>query len=70
MMKRRFLMKWETWAAGVQRAYNLKLDLEARVAAGEVLTESDQRMLGLFRVIVERYTESGHRKPSFRRGSR
>lgn len=63
MTNKRFLMTWDTWSAGVQRAYKLKLDLEARIAAGEVLTERDQRMLGVFRVIVERYSESGHRKP-------
>ena len=50
------------WKGGVKEAYRLQETLEARLAAGETLSDSEARWLERVRLITEKYEKNGSKK--------
>jgi hypothetical protein len=46
-----------------KNAYAMIADCDRRTAAGESLTEEDEKFLGVARVLAEQFTRDGRRKP-------
>ena len=59
-------MTWSEWKDGVKAAYHLREQLEARLAAGETLSEEDEAWLKAVRRATERYDRSGHKAAAAR----
>lgn len=55
-------MTWNEWKEGVQAAYELRENFEARLERGEALTEEETAWLAGCRRIAERYAPTGRKR--------
>ncbi len=62
-MSQHYPLSWAEWKEGTESMYLLQEILEAREAAGIVLTREEQDILKAARKVTARYLRSGHRKP-------
>lgn len=69
-MSRYFPMTWSEWKGGVEATYQLREKLEARLAAGETLSEEDEVWLKAVRKATERYDRSGHKAAARGKGGK
>jgi hypothetical protein len=61
-MSQHFPLSWAEWKEGTESLYLLQEVLEARLAAGIVLTKEEQSILQAARKVTARYERSGHKK--------
>jgi len=61
-MSQHFPLSWAEWRDGTEQMYLLQEILEARIAAGIMLSTEEQSILKAARKVTGRYDRSGHRK--------
>jgi hypothetical protein len=61
-MSQHFPLSWAEWKDGTEQMYLLEEILEARLAAGILLSKEEQSILSAARKVTARYDRSGHRK--------
>jgi len=62
-MSQHFPLSWAEWKEGTENLYLLQEILEAREAAGMILSKEEQSILQAARRRTARYERSGHKKP-------
>jgi hypothetical protein len=61
-MSQHFPLSWAEWQDGTENLYLLQEILEARMAAGIILSKEEQSILKAARKVTARYERSGRRK--------
>ena len=61
-MSQHYPLSWAEWKDGTESLYQLQEIMEARLAAGIILTKEEEALLAAARRVTSRYERTGHKK--------